>query len=315
MKFSIDTKKGAEKVSGFLQKTSNVSKKTAVVVQQGAQNLAEKSKNDSYLRRLKKYNPIFPEQYCSDDFNLPNMIRIVDDAERRGIDVCEGSIGWLSKEGDIEVLNLYDEVAKECGIQFIPSAKCDEIYYVDSFDRSRFIRVDCIFSKAHEERLAELKHIAYSLGAKTCSIEISESMEEVKSESKKAELSEKFKIHIGTISSQEKSEKNLRYSGSQKREGKTVIQFEGSNYPQRPELKWFAYDDNIKNLIQMRCQDVNSIKSERLELSGASSAAMSQKTAKAIENAVSKMGVGGKLEMESQATRENLSKLIFNIEF
>lgn len=33
---------------------------------------------------------------------------IVDDAVRRDIDVCEGSIGWLGKENDIEILYLYD---------------------------------------------------------------------------------------------------------------------------------------------------------------------------------------------------------------
>ena len=315
MKFSIDTKKGAEKVSGFLQKTSDVSKKTAVVVQQGAQNLAEKSKNDSYLRRLKKYNPVFPEQYCSDDFNLPNMIRIVDDAERRGIDVCEGSIGWLSKEGDIEVLNLYDEVVEMCGIQFVPFAKCNEIYYVDNFDRRRFIRVDCIFGKAHEERMAELEHIAYSLGAKRCTIEIIESEVETKVENKKFEIKEKFRINIGTVSMTEKTEKDLNIKGSRLRDGKTELSFEGSNVPEVPELKWFKYDDGIINLIQMRCQNGNSVKSRELKLNGSSSAAMSQKTAKKIENAVGKMGGGGSLGMESQAIKENQSKLVFYIEF
>lgn len=315
MKFNFDTKKGVEKVSDLLQKTSDVSKKTAVVVQQGAQTLTEKSKNESYLRRLKKYNPVFPDQYYSDNFNIPNMIRIVDDAERRGIDVCEGSIGWLSNESDIEVLNLYDEAVEMSGIRFVPSAKCDEIYYVDSFDRNRFIRVDCIFSKAHEERMAELENIAYSLGAKYCSIEIIESEEETKAESKKFEFKEKLKINIGIVSSTDKAEKSINAKGSLLREGKTEITFEGNNQPNVPELKWFMYDDSIKNLIQMRCQNANSIKSRELRLLGSSSAAMSQKTAKSIDNAIGKMGGGGSLDMESQATKENKSKLVFYVEF
>ena len=315
MRFNFDAKKGTEKVSGLLQKTADASKKTAVAVQQGAQTLAEKSKNDSYLRKLKKYNPVFPEQYCSDNFNIPNMIRIVDDAERRGIDVCEGSIGWLSKEGNIEVLNLYDEVAETCEIQFVPFAKCNEIYYVDNFDRHRFVRVDCIFSKAHEERMAELEHIAYSLGAKRCTIEIIESEVETKVESKKFEIKEKLKINIGTVSSTEKSEKDVSIRESHLRDGKTELLFDGCDMPQSPELKWFKYDDGVRNLIQMRCQNINSVKSKELKLNGSSSAAMSQKTAKEIENAVGKMGGGGSLGIESQAIKENHSKLVFYVEF
>ena len=179
MKFTIDTKKGAEAVSEFLQKTSDQSKKALADVQAGAVAISEKSKQDSYMRRLKKYNPLFPEMYHSADFNIPNMIVIRDDAERRGIDVCEGAIGWLGTVGGMEVLYLYDEAVAESGITFVPVASCDAVYYVDNHDRSRFIRTDCIFSKAHEERIAELKHVAHALGARKCTIEISESSMEM----------------------------------------------------------------------------------------------------------------------------------------
>lgn len=138
MKINIDTKKGAEAVSGFLQKTSDLSKKTIADVQANAAALSEKTKQDAYLRRLKKYNPLFPDEYKSAEFNIPNMIMIRDDAERRGIDVCEGAIGWLGKEGGMEVLYLYDEAVSFSKIQFVPSADCNAIYYVDRFDRNRF---------------------------------------------------------------------------------------------------------------------------------------------------------------------------------
>ena len=109
--------------------------------------MVEKSKADSYARRMKKYNPLSPDQYKSDIFNLPNIIMIVDDAVRRGIDVCEGSIGWLSKESGVEILSLYDEAVEFSGIQFVSAVTCNAPYYVDSFNRNRFIRTDCIFTK------------------------------------------------------------------------------------------------------------------------------------------------------------------------
>ena len=166
MKKLFDKQDAAEKLNQLMQSTVELSKKAAAGAKSGMLNVMEKSKTESYARRLKKYNPLFPEQYCADTFNLPNMIQIVDDAVRRGIDVCEGAIGWLGNETGVEILHLYDEAVPFSKLQFVPSADCDAVYYVDSFDRRRFIRLDCIFSKAHEERLAELKNIAYLLGAK-----------------------------------------------------------------------------------------------------------------------------------------------------
>ena len=63
MKITIDTKKEKEAVSKFLQKTSDFGKKTVSDVQTGAVALVEKSKQDSYMRRLKKYNPVFPDVF------------------------------------------------------------------------------------------------------------------------------------------------------------------------------------------------------------------------------------------------------------
>lgn len=324
MKMNFDLKKGAEvfedvkqKTSVAVQKTAEVGKKVATNVaenvQKSALEFSEKSKQDSYERRMKKYNPLFPEKFHSEEFNLPNMVVIVDDAVRRGIDVCEGAIGWLSNQNGMEVLHLYDEYIQQSGIQFVPAPICDAVYYVDRFDRKRFIQTECIFSKAHEERMAELKNIAYMLGAKSCSIEISESSLEVETSKKQ------FEVKAGAkginASSTESAEQSNSYKGSAHRSGRIVAEFAGSSDVKRPDLKWFMHDDTIKRLIDIRCSDPNAIKSEMLVLEGNVSATMSQKTAYAIDNAISKINVGGKANMEGQATKENQSKLIFSIEF
>lgn len=315
MKITIDTKKGAEAVTGFLQKTSDAGKKALADVQAGAAALSEKNKQESYLRRMKKYNPVFPNVYHSEEFVIPKMIVIRDDVDRREIDVCEGSIGWLGKESELEVLYLYDKDASESGIQFVPSATCDSVYFVDNFDSKRFIRTDCIFSKAHEERLAELKYVAHSLGAKCCTIEITESSTEIAVAKKKAAIGAGARIHGVKATSAESAEQNASQKSSTQRSGKVTAEFEGSDKPKRPKLKWFANDDNIKRLIDMRCKGSNGIKSETLELAGTSSATMSQKTACAIDNAIGAMKMKGSSTMESQVIKENHSKLIFHIEF
>lgn len=309
MKISFDKQKTSETLSNLLHKTTDAGKTAISAVQQGATNLSEKAKQDGYQRRLKKYNPLFPDEFTDEGFIMPNMIVIVDEAVRRGIDVCEGAIGWRSTENGIEVLYLYDDAIQTKNIQFLPNVTCDAVYYVDSYNENRFIRTDCIFSKAHEERLAELKHVAHSLGAKSCTIEITETSHNVSLSSKKLGISAKG------VKGSESYENSVSSQSSNSRSGRITAEFEGSDEPKRPKLKWFAHDDNIKRLIEMRCKNSNTIKSETLELSGASSATMSQKTACAIDGAIGKMGFKASASMENQAITENTTKLIFSVEF
>ena len=287
----------------ILQKATDVGKKAVSSVKESAKALSEKNKSDAYQKRLKKYNPLFPAEYFSDSFNVPNLIRIVDDAERKDVDVCNGAIGWLSKENDVEIFNVYDEFVKESGLKFIPAPMCDEMYYVDNFDKSRFIKLDYIFIKAHEEKLAELKHVAYMLGAKYCFIEISET--DVESNK------EKSKVSAG------KNERDTSSLNDSKKQtaGKIIVEFNEQKEPEKPTLKWYAYDDNILRLVEMRCSNKDSVKSETIELTGASSFAISQKVANAIDGAVKKMKLKISSNMEKQALKEKQRKLIFRIEF
>ena len=186
---------------------------------------------------------------------------------------------------------------------------------MDHFDPKRYINIDYIFSKAHEERLAELEYIAYSHGAKTCSVEIVESQMEVNIDKRKFDAFKGAPVNGVKVKSEEKMERDLSYSNSSQRSGRTKTKFKGNDSPVRPTLKWFAHDDNIKKLIDMRCSDSNAIESRVLELQGSSSATMSQKTAVAIDEAVANIGVKTHTTMETQVKTENHSKLIFEIEF
>ena len=307
MKLSFENKINKEALTDLVQKTVDVSKKAAFSTKENVLNAIEKAKSAALMKKIKKLNPVFPQQYESKDFKIPNVIMIVDDSVRRGNKLCEGAVGWLSNDAGVEIFCLYDESIEFSKIQFVPAPVCDAIYYVDSFDKNRFIRTDCIFSKAHEEKIAELKHIAYCLGAKKCSIEINESQADVNVQKRNISATEK----IQKKDNQESAEISSRTSGSDSRRGKVMIEFDSNNSCRIPDLKWFSYDDNIKRLIEMRMDSSNSIKSETLELSGSSSATMSQKTAYAIDSAVG----GGGVSLSSQAERESNSTLIYHIEF
>ena len=311
MKNNEEKQSGKEIMSNIFSKASDIGKKVADNVQKGTQSLAEKAKISHHDYKMKKYNPLFPEEFNDASFHLPNIIKIVDDATRRGIDVCEGAMGWREKVNGTEVLFLYDEMIDTSNIRFIPVATCDTVYYVDNFDRNRYIKADCIFSKAHEERLAELENIAYCLGAKNCSIEIIELRQEGSESSKKIGVG----VSKKAFSSNEHYEGSASHTNTSQLNGKTTTNFEGSNNPERPMLKWFAHDEGIKNLIEMRCTSNNSIKSRQLELSGSSSATMSEETACTIDAVIFKAKSKNAISMETQATREHSRKLIYTIEF
>lgn len=291
--------KSKKTFADFMNKATEISKKTAVKLQEGAETFSEQTKKSLYEQRMKKYNPLFAETFCSEQFRLPNVIEIVDDVVRRGIDVCEGSIGWTDKINDVEILHLYDEWVKESKIQFLPLAKCDAVYCVDPFDKKKFINVNSAFERTTSEKLAELENIAYCLGAKSCSIEIAETNTQL--DNARLKMSAKSNLDISSFSNQR-----------DKQGGKNVSYFEGNNTPTRPTLKWFAYDDNITGLIEMRCSGNNSIKSKVLELNCSSSVTMSQKAALAIDKILK---VKASMSMEKKSIQEHCSKLIFEVEF
>lgn len=287
------------------------SKTIANGIATGAKTFSDKSKIDNYNKRKKKYNPLFPEEYFSDTFFVPNIVCIVDDAVRRDIDVCKGAIGWRENKRGTEILYLYDEFVEQSGLSFVPMALCDEVYYIDSFDRKKFVKLDCVFQHSHEEKLAELEHIAYALGAKSCVIEIEE--KEIKRDKKKRSSETKETKDLMKI--KENYESEASSDSSMKYVSKTETYFKGNDLVEKPKLKWFVHDNNILNLIEYRIKGGNEVTSKTLELSGASSATMSRNAACSIDVTVSGMGVKQDYNMEDKSIRESMMRIIYRVEF
>jgi len=304
-------KKGFELASTALAQTASGSKALAGKIAKSAEELSEKTKLDNYNKRMKRYNPLFEDEYRSGNFFVPNIICIVDDAVRRDVDVCQGAIGWREDKKGVEVLFLYDEFVDKCGLNFVPTALCDEIYYVDSFDKKRFIKLDYIFKQAHEEKMAELANVASCLGAKSCTIEIEESV--VQHDKKKKNIGTSGSR--GVISATESYEAEVSADSAQKRSGRVYAEFVGSGEITRPVLKWFAHDNNILNLIESRITGTNPVKTQDLELSGSSSSTMSRKAAGAVDLAVASMGINQSYAMEDKSVNESSMKIIYHLEF
>lgn len=294
-------------ISGFFRKATDLSKKAVENVQKGAKAFSEKSKQDAFARRMEKYNPITEAELLDTQFKIPNMIVIVESNKRHEVDVLENAVGWITIERDVEVLHLFEDSTSLVSVNFYPNCQCNAVYYIDTFDKGCYVRADCIFGKAHDEKLAELKHIAHSLGAKSCSIEITENHFDAQKS--------KFSVE-GKMGAKASYGNGVASENGEYRSGKIVSIFEGSDTPKKPKLKWYSQDLNIKRLIEARCTQTNSLKAETLQLKGSTSAVMSQKTASAIDLAIGKIGkYGTKSSIEQQSIVESESILIFSVEF
>lgn len=309
----IDLQKGKKNVGNAIGKAAEFGKKTADDVKARAQIRSNKAQEENLKAQFKKYNPVFPEQYNEPDFGLPNLIVIVDDAVRKDIDVCKGAIGWKSQVKGVEVFHLYDEAVGFSALDFIPAATCDSVYYVDALDRKRFIRLDCYFEKMQESKLAELQHIAYSLGARKYSVEMYDTSNEKRTTDQKASL----KIAAISKKANAGEERSVTAENRTHRESVAFAEFSGDMKPTRPVLRWFALDDNIKNLINMRCSgdDKNTVKTYSIELKGTDYATIGVSTAAKIDGAINGLGLAGSFEMHSKVIEERRHMMRFILEF
>ena len=293
-------KSKAGALKGFLNKVTDIKRGTAEKVHENALAKADKKRTNAYLKQLEKYNPVYEEAY-NGNFYMPNLLMIEDDTRRLDSEVLNCAIGWVEKGKNADVFHLFEDCIEKSGLKFLPNVQCGGLYCVDGFDKNTYLKVECIFDIVRDEKLAELKHIAQSLGAKSCAVELVV---------KESSTSSAVKIIKNA-----KNEAVIERGASSKRsnKGSIIAEFEGNGVPKKPTLKWFANDKNILNLIETRCSGENPEKTVSVELSGATYATMSRNTACSIDSVIGKMK--GTVSMENKVVNESESNLVFVIEF
>ena len=297
-------KKATDEIQKGSKKALDWGKKAASEVQRNAKDFSEQTEKTLYEQRVKKYNPLFKEKFFDDNFHLPNVIQIVDDAVRRDVDVCEGAIGWTKKLNDVEVLFLYDEFVKESKITFIPFAHCDKTYCVDVFNKNRYIASDVIFERANDKKTAELENILYCLGAKKYYIEMVYSNVETSQT--------QFGTGVNTDTISGKIQHNSNTTATSFSSGKNFTYLTGNDTLQRPKLKWFKYDENINNLIKMRLSEDNHLKHKELKIQGTATEVVTKNVALAVD---SLQNIKGNTGMHSRFTTERNTLMIIEVDF
>lgn len=291
-----------------------VAGEAAGVAGEKIQAVADAVQEGAHELKKNKYNPVFPDDYFSPDYDRPNMIVLVDEDVRKGIDVCEGAMGWFSKEGDLEVLHLYMKDVERSGVGFYPFPILGAVYYVDTFDSERFIKIDEYFETVKKDRTTELREIARALGAKKCTIEL---IDEEKT-SKKAQAKANGSFKKGIVGSA-KGDGEVDYSSANcvNNKNKVIATFSGDAVPEYPRLRWFAHDSEVHFLVNacLGGEGSNKMKNYQLSLESSSSETMSLDMAAKIDVAIKGMKIKTNFSFQGKVKKEMASHFLYSVEF
>lgn len=297
-----------------------LAKNAATVAVFGAQAVSDAAQTK--MSNLKKYiyKPVFPDQYNSSGYDLPKMIVIKDEDGRKGIDVCDGAMGWFGKVGDLEILFMYEEWVEMSGLSFYPVAMCESAYYVDPFNSSRYVRMDSYIETMKKDMNAELVGIAHCLGAKKCRLEYAEQVKRTRSFGKHDDSSAKATLIMEgapvAASFETGNDANGRYTSVGSWKESFFETFEGNAVPCVPELNWYKGDSQISHLINARCnKDLNSSKTFRHEITKTYSSSLAIGLAKKLDTALDKLSISQEIKLETTLKKDLKTKYVFEIEF
>lgn len=272
--------------------------------------------------KLRFYNPLFREDYFDTEFDRPDLVVIVDGDERKGIDVCEGAIGWLSKHKGTELLHMYGEFVEESGLDFYPQPQYGAVYQVDTYDSNRFIDLSRLFDVAHKDKITELRNVAYDLGARYCKVESYESRKEISVKKAKGVLKGKDKVETEgkkSIPVTASAQADAARRDEQFQEIRLLFEqtFSGNDSPKRPVLNWYKNDREILSLIEMRCSEdtANQLGTYLTELDGSSTTTMARSYAAKVDAILKELKASCNFTLESESMAEARKKLRFTIEF
>lgn len=280
--------------------------------------LAAKREKDLLLLR-----PVFQEMLLSPSpshtsnianrFSMPSIIHVVEkDKKHAESKACEHSIGHVSVENGIPVLNVYPHHMNDLDIVFSPNAE-KEIYYVDPCQKNHYIDIQDYFRQLKIARVNELEQLAYSLGATHVEIIFKTNTVELERAKKKAELGvKKGKKKLLDVKA-EHSENEVKKESI---EVERRLDLSGHDDPHVPDLIYFKDDADIQNLIFMRMDKRSVLKSKECKIKYSNSSGIKASDAIKIQGALDKMGGGSAgVSILNETLNENCTTLIYRIDF
>lgn len=269
-----------------------------------AQLLKESAEEKARLYELKTLRPIFTSSLDSADFAMPKLIRVIErPQEYIDSEVCQGSIGFVSKSAGLNIVNIFYDSIDIFGLNFYPNTDCD-FYYVDPCDRDSYIVLDEYFNYLKNARINELERIAQDLGAKSFRIIYKEEVASFTDAKGKGKIKSGAKVEAEHHST-EKNFSNFEVASE--------MVFLG-HAPVEPKLKYLQRDQNVHALINMRMSD-NPSNHYKKTLKMSISCGMKEADAVKIDTALNGLKVSGNVTLASEVKNEARRYLEYEIDF
>lgn len=290
-----------------LEDVSMIAESVGNVMKKGAQTIKETTDEKARQLELKALQPIFLETMIDTDFLMPKFIRITErDKKHAESEVCKGSIGFLSDQKGLHIVNIFRDSIDLYGLTFYPD--CDsEFYYVDPSDREAYIALDEYFNYLKQVRISELQKIAQDLGAKHFRVTFKE--EKTSFSERKANA----KADAKAVSSVEMEQNYVdkKYSTA---EIAAEMEFPG-HAPIKPKLKYMKYDPSINGLVEMRMNEHAPLLHQKFMLKLSNSSGLKESEAAKIDAVLKGMKCTGNATVVSETQNESRRYLEYEIDF
>ncbi len=290
-------------VSAIAETIGNAAKNTAAVIKDSAE-------SKSREMELKALRPIFLEDLDSADFLLSKLIRITDiDKRHAESDVCQGSIGYISEQKELRIVNIFRDKVDAFGLSFYPDVD-SEVYYVDPSDRDKYIALDDYFSYLKVARVNELQKIAQDLGAKHFRVTYKEQKTSFSRNAVKAKGN--AKAPSGTITAD--AEHDLSASAVSNVEVAAEMQCLG-HAPTEPKLCYLQREPSIQSLITLKMDKASPMLHQKYTLKLSNSFGIKEKDAVKIDAALKAMKISGNTTVINEAQNESRRFFEYEIDF
>ena len=223
---------------------------------------------------------------------------------------CQGSIGFISEQKGLTIVNIFLDAIAAFGLTFYPDAD-SEFYYVDPSDRNNYIALNEYFSHLKIVRINELQKLAQELGAKHFKVTYKEEQRSL-SEKKANIRGDAKKAVYGEVS----GEVNRNYMDKKFStvEVAAEMSFPG-HAPMEPKLKYLNNDPSIKTLIAMRMDEKAPILHQKFMLKLSNSSGIKESEAVKIDAVLKGMKCAGNTTVVSEVQNEARRYLEYEISF
>lgn len=275
-----------------------------------AQNAANAMRDNAEARNREKerkaLQPIFLEDLDSTDFTLSKLIRVADiDKKHAESEVCKGSVGFISEQKELRIVNIYKNMIGAFGISLYPDAD-SEIYYIDPSDRDKYIALDDYFGYLKIARINELQKIAQDLGATHFRV----TYREKKASITKNDMKAKGNVRVGAA----EAERNLSISDNSNIEVAAEMQCLG-HAPIEPKLLYLRGEPSIQSLIALRMDENSQIFHQEFSLKLSNSSGIKEKDAVKIDAALKAMKISGNTTVVFEAQSESRRFFEYEVDF